>query len=327
MYVRLALPSQSFPQYLLSSLSFLLFVKQLYPLGTTSSQFQPREFYHHTLPAPPPPNHPPPPVPEPIYACPGSIYGTLPRGPPRPVKRPNLPLFDLEQPLHEESITDDLKSSLTGSLINYATFRQNISNEAAIAAQKRAMINAKIARHWSNDDLTNLQRLSKSDQESLDEEGNEADDSSEVSDESQQRLDDDSNEERRQASPSPPPSRSRTRSRSSSPGKTVTFLDDQDERSLNELVSSPRRVINLKLPLTKTLAEASTIFGGQKRKKRLAPSPPTSKSENDEEFMENDDDDEDDEVLEHTSTKGHHEALGAKLSASLRATFARNSQS
>ena len=326
------MPSKPFPQYLLSSLSFLLFLKQLYPLGTNTSQFQPREFYHHTLPAPPPPNHPPPPVPEPIYACPGSIYGTLPRGPPRPVKRPNLPLFDLEQPLHEESITDaDLKSSLTGSLINYATFRQNISNEAAIAAQKRAMINAKIARHWSNDDLANLQRLSKSEGESLDEGGNEADDSSEVSDESQERLDDDddandSNEVRRQASPSPPPTRSRARSRSSSPGKTVTFLDDQDERSLNELVSSPRRVINLKLPLTKTLAEASTIFGGQKRKKRLAPSPPTSKSDKEIELVD-EDEEEDEDVLEHTSTKGHHEALGAKLSASLRATFARNSQS
>ena len=58
------------------------------------------------------------------------------------------------------------------------------------------------------------------------------------------------------------------------------------------------------------------IFPGHnnnKKKKRLAPSPPLSKS-SEEDF---------EEVLEHKS----HEALGAKLSASLRATFARNSQS
>ena len=265
-------------------------------MGTTS-QFQAREFFHpHNLP-PPPPTVPPPPVPtnqnsEPIYAYPSSLYGTLPRGPPRPVKRPNLPLF--EEPLGLVDFVDtdeDHQKSLTGSLINYATFRQNISNDAAIAAQKRAMITAKIAKHWSNDDLTNLQNLptmplrppsaSESDADSSDFSSVEA-------------------AEIRMASPSPPGARSR----SSSPGKTVTFLE-QDERSLNELESSPRRVIDLR-PIT---SAASSLFGGHKKAKRLAPSPPLSKDEKEEEVLED---------------NMSHEALGARLSASLRATFARN---
>ena len=120
----------------LSSFLFYFTLKQLYPLGTTS-QFQAREFFH----VPPPPTHPPPPIPagipagisetatvhEPIYAYPSSLYGTLPRGPPRPVKRPSL----FEQPL-EDVDEEEHRKSLTGSLINYATFRQNISNDAGM---------------------------------------------------------------------------------------------------------------------------------------------------------------------------------------------------
>lgn len=45
----------------------------------------------------------------------------------------------------------------------YTLFRiESIFPVVAIAAQKRAMITAKIAKHWSNDDLPNLQSLSKS---------------------------------------------------------------------------------------------------------------------------------------------------------------------
>merc|ERR1711902_18349 len=104
------------------------------------------------------------------------------------------------------------------------------------------------------------------------EEDEEEEDSSEISD-SNSNSDQNSNfrnSNNRIASPSPP-----TRSRSSSPGKTVTFLE-QDERSLNELESSPRRVIDLR-------SAASSLFGGHKKlvkkgqknsksKKRLAPS-------------------------------------------------------
>ena len=233
---------------------------------------------------------------------------------------------------------DDLQKSLTGSFINYATFRQNISNDAAIAAQKRAMITAKIAKHWSNDDLPNLltgsskqtadRKSEDSDnaEEDEDEEEEEEEDSSEISD-SNSNSDQNSNfrnSNNRIASPSPP-----TRSRSSSPGKTVTFLE-QDERSLNELESSPRRVIDLR-------SAASSLFGGghkklvkkgqknSKSKKRLAPSPPLSKSLGDQDH---------DEIEEEAIAEDHigninknHKSLEARLSASLRATFARNSQS
>ena len=227
-----------------------------------------------------------------------------------------MPIFDEEQPPPppqsnvDDEDEDDLQKSLTGSFINYATFRQNISNDAAIAAQKRAMITAKIAKHWSNDDLPNLQKLSKSESDNPEDDEDEDDDeeeedSSEISDD----LESHENSERI-ASPSPP-----TRSRSSSPGKTVTFLE-QDERSLNELESSPRRVIDLR-PLT---SAASSLFGGHKKpkgqkKKRLAPSPPLSKSLA-----------EDEEAIAQDENK-NHKSLEARLSASLRATFARNSQS
>ena len=234
-----------------------------------------------------------------------------------------MPIFDeghQPPPPHstvDDEDEDDLQKSLTGSFINYATFRLNISNDAAIAAQKRAMITAKIAKHWSNDDLPNLQKLSKSETsdnaEDDEDEEEEEEDSSETSDD----LESHENSERIACSPSPP-----TRSRSSSPGKTVTFLE-QGERSLNELESSPRRVIDLR-PLT---SAASSLFGGHKKpkdqkKKRLAPSPPLSKS-----LGGDVEDDDDEEAIAAEEENKNHKSLEARLSASLRATFARNSQS
>merc|ERR1712062_597317 len=89
------------------------------------------------------------------------------------------------------------------------------------------------------------------DSDNAEDDEEEEEDSSEISD-SNSNSDQNSNfrnSTNRIASPSPP-----TRSRSSSPGKTVTFLE-QDERSLNELESSPRRVIDLR-------SAASSLFGG-----------------------------------------------------------------
>merc|ERR1712113_923186 len=164
-------------------------------------------------------------------------------------------------------------------------------------------------------------------EEDEDDEEEEEEDSSEISD-SNSNSDQNSNfrnSNNRIASPSPP-----TRSRSSSPGKTVTFLE-QDERSLNELESSPRRVIDLR-------SAASSLFGGghkklvkkgqknSKSKKRLAPSPPLSKSLGD---QDHDEIEEEEAIAEDHigNINKNHKSLEARLSASLRATFARNSQS
>ena len=165
--------------YFISSIFFpptkkTLKKQQLVPLGN-GSQFQPRELYPQM---PPPPNIPPPPVPqlEPLYAYPSSIYGTLPRGPPRPLERPGLPtIFQVHHPQSEftnspnhqseDHIQDSDESDESAiesakrqkqrlAVINYATFRQNISAEAAAAALRRAEITAHMARYWSDEDLS-----------------------------------------------------------------------------------------------------------------------------------------------------------------------------
>ena len=223
--------------------SIFVFLKQLVPLGNTS-QFQPRELFQ--IP-PPPPSQPPPPLPpntEPLYAYPASIYGTLPKGPPRPVDRPTISaIFHAEnEESSSESDSEELRKKL--AIINYATFRQNISADAAAAAVRRAEVTAQMARNFENEELPTLTLESTSSESSF--------------------------EKSRDRSPSPSPSR-----RSKSPGKNVTFLD----RSLEELESSPRK----------------NMITNLINKKRRAPSPPPENNT--------------------------HEALGARLSASLRQTF------
>lgn len=256
------------------------------PLGN-ASQFQPRELYQ-------PPNQGPlPPVPgqpvEPLYAYPsgGSIYGTLPRGPPRPVE----PLHpSISAIFHEEA--DDSSSTSSSSesdnqrarrrlaVINYATFRQNISEEAAAAALRRAEIAAHCARHWSDEDLSQMPTLTLNESST-------------------------SSEESRKRSASPSPSASR---RSNSPGKTVTFLEQ--ERSLNELDASPRRMMDFK----------SLISSPNSKVKRKAPSPPTSPPPPiPPSSLTTEDSDEEDQDI--TECNNGHEPLGARLSASLRQTF------
>ena len=130
------------------------------------------------------------------------------------------------------------------------------------------------------------------------------------------------------------------RSRSTSPGKTVTFAGpsielDQDERSLNELDASPRRMIHLK-PLALAASNLIAVSKGHVAKagssaKRRAPSPPLSDEDtnNDKELsnevsltLRGSSEDSSEEEFEGNEAGGHHhEALGAKLSASLRQTF------
>ena len=263
---------------------------------------------------------PPPPiptvvqVPEPLYAYPNSIYGTLPRGPPRPVERPDLAGVFPEDPETEFTESAINFDQLRANMINYATFRQNISAEAAAAALKRAEIAARSARHWSTEDLSNIPQLGL----------NTSEDSSESSFSEAIST--------RMASPSPSASR---RSRSTSPGKTVTFLE-QGERSLNELESSPRRVMHFK-PLA--LAATSLIGGPFLKIKRKAPTPPESQPPSlpdakDESPYEDDHDIVDDNLENNAENNelvmddeesdndiNSHEPLGAKLSASLRQTF------
>ncbi len=282
-------------------------MQQLLPLGN-GSQFQPRELFTANM--PPPPNCPPPPLPglqglqglpqglqEPLYAYPSSIYGTLPRGPPRPVERPSMAsIFHEEDDEASDEASNEADASLSQedfnnnqarlAVINYATFRQNLSAEAAAAAFKRAEIAAHLARHWSDDDLSQMPTL----------------DVSEVN--------------IRTSSPSPTASR-----RSNSPGKNVRFLE-QDERSLNELETSPRHRI-LK-PNFVAVAASNLINGVPSAKKRKAPSPPDSGSE----AVINPEDDKNVEDIEASETSDEnlreHEALGARLSASLRQTFKLN---
>lgn len=241
----------------------------------------------------------------------------MPRGPPRPVDRGTIlgPIFDEEDTNSAEANESNAaslsailmrKNELSRSqLINYATFRQNISAEAAAAAQKRAeMVTAQLARHWSNEDLRIEAKEAK--QESSDSSSN----SSQIT------------EGDRVSSPSPPS----RRSRSSSPGKTVTFVENvnesslhhQDDRSLNELDASPRRMMAFA-----NLKEAASGIGFNllSSKKRQAPSPPNTasnslQSEVTEAKIELSDEEDEDEA-----GGNKHEILGAKLSASLRATF------
>ena len=112
---------------------------------------------------------------------------------------------------------------------------------------------------------------------------------------------------------------------------------EQDERSLNELDASPRRMIHLK-PLALAASNLIAVSKGQIVKagssaKRRAPSPPDLSDEdtnNDIKGLSNevsldleDSSENSDEDLEEVGGQngGHHEALGAKLSASLRQTF------
>ena len=145
------------------------------------------------------------------------------------------------------------------------------------------------------------------------------------------------------------------RSRSTSPGKTVTFAGpsielDQDERSLNELDSTPRRMIHLK-PLALAASNLIAVSKGHAVKatgsasvratgsasaaKRRAPSPPISDEDtnnnsikglsNEVSMTLRDSEEDSEEDFEENEAgshhEGHHEALGAKLSASLRQTF------
>ena len=268
---------------------------------------------------PPPPNIPPPPVPqlEPLYAYPSSIYGTLPRGPPRPLERPGLPtIFQVHHPQSEftnspnhqseEHIqdSDEDESAIENAkrqkqrlaVINYATFRQNISAEAAAAALRRAEITAHMARYWSDEDLSGqmptLRLEDNNNMEASMEASSMASAGSGVSAGSSGSTGSQSTDEvvvhRRTASPSPSASR---RSRSTSPGKTVTFGPslEQDERSLYELDESPRRKIHLK-PLALAASNLIAVSKGQNSKaktqespkgkaKRRAPSPPPSDHE------------------------------------------------
>ena len=268
---------------------------------------------------PPPPNIPPPPVPqlEPLYAYPSSIYGTLPRGPPRPLERPGLPtIFQVHHPQSEftnspnhqseEHIqdSDEDESAIENAkrqkqrlaVINYATFRQNISAEAAAAALRRAEITAHMARYWSDEDLSGqmptMRMEDNNNMEASMEASSMASAGSGVSAGSSGSTGSQSTDEvvvhRRTASPSPSASR---RSRSTSPGKTVTFGPslEQDERSLYELDESPRRKIHLK-PLALAASNLIAVSKGQNSKaktqespkgkaKRRAPSPPPSDHE------------------------------------------------
>ena len=236
------------------------------PLGN-GSQFQAQEFFQ----IPPPPNNPPPPIPasnEPLYAYPSSIYGTLPRGPPRPVQRPPLPFPEVENAdeILEIDSTSAIKEKrrLERGLINYATFRQNVSAEAAAAALRRAEITAQFAKTWSPKD-----KVAKDNHGQDDEDETSSNSSSDEASEMTERV----------SSPSPSMMR---RSRSNSPGKTVTFCEDsltldeeelstvEENRSLNELDASPRRIIDLK-PIA---FAASNLIGSHLKLKRKAPSPP-----------------------------------------------------
>ena len=191
------------------------------PLGN-GSQFQPRELFHgHQVPPPPPPNIPPPPVPEPLYAYPGgvsSIYGTLPRGPPRPIERPGLPaLFqvhqseiqesseDISQKMNQSAIEQEKRRQKRLAVINYATFRQNISAEAAVAALRRAEITAHMARHWSDEDVSQMPTMRLGDSLQNEAEGSLASSSGPTSEASQST--DEVVVHRRTASPSPSASR------------------------------------------------------------------------------------------------------------------------
>ena len=266
------------------------------PLGN-GSQFQAQEFFQ----IPPPPNNPPPPIPasnEPLYAYPSSIYGTLPRGPPRPVQRPPLPFPEVENPdeILEIDSTSAIKEKrrLERGLINYATFRQNVSAEAAAAALRRAEITAQFAQNWSPKEEVAKDETS-------------SDSSSDEASEMTERV----------SSPSPSMMR---RSRSNSPGKTVTFCEDsltldeaeienetvEENRSLNELDASPRRMIDLK-PIA---FAASNLIGSHLKLKRKAPSPPEVETTT--------------EVEVNQTDENGHEALGIKLSATLRNTFGLN---
>ena len=273
------------------------------PLGN-GSQFQAQEFFQ----MPPPPSNPPPPIPaanEPLYAYPSSVYGTLPRGPPRPVQRPPLPF---PQEGEEEDIIIEVdptsaikeKRRLERGLINYATFRQNISAEAAAAALRRAEITAQFAKNWSPKD------------EEKDNDSTSASSSLEES-EMTERI----------SSPSPSLMR---RSRSNSPGKTVTFceeslenpeVENEENRSLNELDASPRRIIDLK-----RIEFVSDLIGSHLKRKRKAPSPPDNATE-DVIPVEDSNSDTTAAEIEQQPSNGH-EALGIKLSATLRNTFGLN---
>ena len=206
----------------------------------------------------------------------------------------------------EESIEVDPTSAikekrrLERGLINYATFRQNISAEAAAAALRRAEITAQFAKNWSPQDETDHHETSSS--SSLDE--------SEITE--------------RISSPSPSMMR---RSRSNSPGKTVTFCEDsltlentcenvEENRSLNELDASPRRMIDLKM----INFAASNLIGSHLKRKRKAPSPPDPEASAPDVIEKYD---EKSDTIEQQNSNGH-EALGIKLSATLRNTFGLN---
>ncbi len=206
-------------------------------------------------------------------------------------------------------------------LINYATFRQKLSEESALKAQKRAEANAEAARKWNcndkdDDHLMELGSLQHQQQHAKSLNNVEHVDPGDAEDEASSSSTEEADESLSMGSssasttshcqpPSPPPRRDRAtnrnappviRPRSTSPGKTVTFSDEttaEDERSLNELDASPRR---MKLKPLAALASLGTSL------KRRAPSPPASTKVKDRSPRE-------------------HEALGAKLSASLRATF------
>jgi len=125
---------------------------------------------------------------------------------------------------------------------------------------------------------------------------------------------------------SPSPSLMR-RSRSNSPGKTVTFCEESLEtarvneieknRSLNELDASPRRMIDLK----RIEFVASNLIGSHLKRKRKAPSPPDNATED---VIQVDDSNSDTVAENEPQNSNGHEALGIKLSATLRNTFGLN---
>ncbi len=315
--------------------------------AASGSQFQPPGFYPQeplyaypsTMPPPgPPPSGPPPPIPGTEMSAtspPSNIshYGTLPRGPPRPV----LPIPEVFMMPHEHSQPDQSaiqqqqhtgassSSTTPGAsrrsvtlnprgLINYATFRQKLSEESAFKAQLRAEANAEAARHWNQEQeqLAELNSMQQQGEEKPDLNGEDAEDEASTSsvggDDSTSMSSSSTEPEVSHCQPpSPPPRRDRSasrqppvpalRPRSASPGKTVTFSDEttaEDERSLNELDATPRR---LKLAAKKPLAALANLGTSLKRR---APSPPPMKVK---------------------EPPREHEALGARLSASLRATF------
>ena len=80
----------------------------------------------------------------------------------------------------------------------------------------------------------------------------------------------------------------------------------EENRSLNELDASPRRMIDLK-PIA---FAASNLIGSHLKLKRKAPSPPEVETTT--------------EVEVNQTDENGHEALGIKLSATLRNTFGLN---